>query len=51
MGNSNVSPPFRLLDALWCGDRERLGRELTLLPTGNNELDDVMRAWVKGLNS
>ncbi|MEJ0007953.1 MAG: ankyrin repeat domain-containing protein [Steroidobacteraceae bacterium] len=36
---AQVSPSFRLIDALWCGDGARLRRELALRPQALSELD------------
>lgn len=48
---ASLSPPFRLIDALWCGERERLQRELAQRPEALSELDPrihvllPMAAW------
>lgn len=36
---SRLSPAARILDALWCGDRERVNRELALHPISAQELE------------
>jgi hypothetical protein len=36
---SQLSPKARILDALWCGDRERVHRELALHPISAKELE------------
>lgn len=47
----SLSPPFRVIDALWCGERERLQRELAQRPDALSELDPrlhvllTMAAW------
>lgn len=40
---SQLSPKARLLDALWCGDRERAYRELALHPFSAKELEPDAR--------
>ena len=40
---SRLSPKARILDALWCGDRERAHRELALHPISAKELEPDAR--------
>jgi len=40
---SKLSPEARILDALWCGDRERVRRELALHPVSGRELEPHSR--------
>jgi ankyrin repeat protein len=38
---SSLSPPPRILDAIWCGDRERAHRELALHPVSPKTLESL----------
>ena len=40
---ARLSPEARILDALWCGDRERVHRELALHPISAKELEPHSR--------